>query len=300
MSPAENAPATQAPPQPGGPAVRVDGVSFSYPGVAEPALDGVSLTVDARERLGVLGPNGGGKSTLIRIVLGLIEPDRGTARVFGCAPKEARRQGWIGYVPQRSAAERAFPLSVRQVVRMPVAMRAGLFGRLDAKARRDADRAIELVGLQAVAERPIAALSGGQFQRVLIARAVAARPRLLLLDEPTVGIDVEGQRRFADMLGSLRDELGLAIVTVSHDVRTVALSSDRVACLRRTLHYHAAPDGLTPEVLAELFSHDVAALFGDPVHVHAHGDPHCVADGHTPCGDSHEVHEAGGAARAHD
>jgi len=242
-------------------AISVDRVSFAYPGVGT-VLDGVSLDVRSGERLGVLGPNGGGKSTLMRLIMGLAKPSGGSVRLLGGDPDRARREGRVGYLAQRVTAELGFPLSVRQVVAMPVSRRASPFGPTPRSALDAAARALELTGAGDLAERPIGGLSGGQLQRVMIARAVVTSPKVLLLDEPTVGIDVEGQRRFGEMLDRLRAELDLTVVTVSHDLRTVATTSDRVACLRRTLHYHDAPEGLTPEVLREVFSHDVEAVFG--------------------------------------
>ena len=272
------------------PAVTVDGVGHRYPDSQEDALCGITLSIERGERLGILGPNGGGKSTLIKIILGLIRPKSGTVLIDGEPPERARTDGLIGYVPQRSTAELRFPLGVRDVVRMPIIAGSGLFGRVPQEALDRAEQAMELVGITDLASRRIGALSGGQLQRALIARAVSCGPTLLLLDEPTVGIDISGQRQFAAMLSRLRDELDLTIVTVSHDVRTVGLSSDRVACLRRTLHYHDTPGGLSPEVLAELFSHDVAAVFGSEAHVHAHG-PECVHDGASSDGDCGCAHD---------
>lgn len=268
-------------------AIEVRGVGFAYPGVGA-VLDGVSLDVRGGERLGVLGPNGGGKSTLLKIILGLIKPATGSVRVLGEEPVHARRAGLVGYLAQKVTADLHFPLSVRQVVAMPASLGTAWWGGETRKARDATLGALALVGSDGLAERPIAALSGGQMQRVMIARAIVNRPRVLLLDEPTVGIDVEGQRRFGELVEHLRAELGLTVVTVSHDLRTVATTSDRVACLRRTLHYHDAPSGLTPAVLREVFSHDVEAVFGtDGVHVDHHPDGDAIAHGE-------------GHARAHD
>jgi zinc transport system ATP-binding protein len=267
---------------PGSPAVSYEGVSFSYAHSAEaqalPALQNITLRVEPGERLGILGPNGGGKSTLLKLTLGLLHGYTGRISIFGLSPQEARRRRLIGYVPQRIEAELAFPLSVRQVVQMSAGLGSTWWRPLPREVREDVARSLELVGAAALAERPIGKLSGGQLQRVMIARALACRPRLLLLDEPTVGIDVAGQQRFADLLRTLHDELRLTIMVVSHDIRTIAAGSDRVACLSRTLHSHVAPEGLTPRVLAEVFSHDVAAIFGD-VHVDAHLAEECPAGG---------------------
>lgn len=261
------------------PAVQYSNLSFSYPGnpadrARKPALDSISLTVNPGERLGVLGPNGGGKSTLLKLTLGLLEGHTGDISVFGLLPRTAVRKGLVGYVPQRAATETAFPLSARQVVEMGPALNVPAWKSLPPAARENVANAIEVVGAAPFADAPIGQLSGGQFQRIMIARALAASPRLLLLDEPTVGIDVAGQRQFADLLARLRDQLAMTVIVVSHDIRTVAAGCDRVACLSRTLHSHTAPEGLTPAVLAEVFRHDVAGIFGD-IHVHAHPAAAC-------------------------
>lgn len=270
-------------------AVECRGVTFRYPrasggtGPADdaPALKDITLSVRVGERLGILGPNGGGKSTLVKLILGLLPRQSGELAVFGVPPQEARKQGLIGYVPQRVEAELAFPLSVRQVVAMSA--QRGLMPWMSGdRARHDAiENAVEVVGLSSVADRAIGKLSGGQLQRAMIARALAGRPRILFLDEPTVGIDVGGQQRFAELLDSLHRKLGLTIVIVSHDIRVIAAGCDRVACLSRTLHFHDTPQGLTPKVLAEVFRHDVAGIFGD-VHVAAHVagscPPGCAVD----------------------
>lgn len=247
--------------QAGVPAVQYERVSFAYPGPpGEPprlALENVSLTVQAGERLGILGPNGGGKSTLLKLTLGVLTGYRGTIRVFGLPPRAARRERLLGYVPQRLGAELAFPLSVHQVVAMPATLALRPWARLPQEARRAIRETMTLVEIDALADVPIGRLSGGQLQRVMIARALAARPRVLLLDEPTVGIDIVGQQRFADLLHSLHVKLGLTIIVVSHDIRTIIAGCDRIACLSRTLHSHVDPRGLTPQVLAEVFRHDV-------------------------------------------
>lgn len=250
-------------------AIEFDGVWYSYPGSGVPAVEDVSLRVEPGERLGVLGPNGGGKSTLIKLALGLIEPDRGTVRVLDGEPARARRAGRIGSVSQRIVAEVAFPLSVRQVVAMPLVRSLEPWRRMDEASAQRVSQTLELVGIADQGDRPIGRLSGGQLQRVMIARAVVSQPSVLLLDEPTVGVDVSGQHRFADLLAGLHDELGLAIVVVSHDLRALVTGSDRVACLNRTLHVHTSPSGLTPQVLAEVFSHDVVGVLGE-MHVDAH------------------------------
>lgn len=269
-------------------AVVYDAVSYAYPhapadqrrsGRGGPALEGLSFTVRAGERLGILGPNGGGKSTLLRLTLGMMEPTAGRITVFGHSPREARRSRVVGYVPQRSEAESAFPLCVREVVTMAATVALPPWRGVSSDAKALVSRCLALVGAEDLADRHIGALSGGQTQRVLMARALAASPRLLLLDEPTVGIDAAGQRQFSEMLQRVQGELGVTIIIVSHDLRTVAAGCDRVACLSRTLHFHAAPAGLTPAVLAEVFRHDVSAIFGD-IHIDAHTAGECAGHHH--------------------
>ncbi|MDX2116923.1 MAG: metal ABC transporter ATP-binding protein [Planctomycetota bacterium] len=262
-------------------AVEYRGVSFAYrnrraadPGESRLALENVSLRVAAGQRLGILGPNGGGKSTLLKLTLGLLDAHEGEIRIFGRAPREARRERLVGYVPQRVEAELSFPITARQVVEMSATVGLPAWRGIDASTREHCRSMIELVDAAAFADAPVGRLSGGQLQRIMIARALAARPRVLLLDEPTVGIDVSGQKRFADLLVRLHDALGLTILVVSHDIRTVASGCDMIACLSRTLHAHVAPEGLTPGVLADVFRHDVAAIFGE-LHVHAHPADAC-------------------------
>ncbi|MCA9298998.1 MAG: metal ABC transporter ATP-binding protein [Phycisphaerales bacterium] len=249
-------------------AITVEHVDFSYvPG--EPVLRDISFTVAEGERLGILGPNGGGKSTLLKCLLGLLEPDRGTIRLFDRRPEESRHL--VGYVAQRSGADTSFPLSVRQVVAMGGEMLPRRFRAPDPRRFPDVDDLLRIVGMQDRADAPIGALSGGQVQRVMIARALAMHPRLMVFDEPTVGIDMVGQKQFAGLLDRIH-ALGTTIVIVSHELRTIATACDRVACLHRSLHVHQTRDGLTPQVLAELFSHDLEGL---DVHVHAHHASDC-------------------------
>ncbi len=192
---------------------------------------------------------------------------------------EARRHGAVAYVAQRLEAELTFPMSAGHVVRMGALCRLGPFERLSGERQQLVEQAIDVTGIAPVADQPIGTLSGGQVQRVMIARALAAKPRILVLDEPTIGVDPAGQIQFARLLETARDRFGLTIVIVSHDVKAIAAACDRVACLSRTLHSHIAPSGLTPQVLAEVFQHDVAAFFGD-VHVDAHTAAECTDPAH--------------------
>jgi zinc transport system ATP-binding protein len=270
-------------------AVQLDSVCYTYPGADAPAIENIQLQVPAGSRLGILGPNGGGKSTLLKIALGLLQPTSGRASIFGRAPAEARRAGLIGYVPQKVEAELGFPMSVREIVALGATWRISAWKSIPAGTRARIDEMLTLTGAAEFADRPIGSLSGGQMQRAMIARALAADPRILALDEPMVGIDAAGQQQFAALLDRIHRTLGVTILIISHDLRAIAAGSDRVACLARKLHSHVSPEGLTPQVLAELFSHDLAGIAGatGPVHVHAHRATECCEHEHGDGGHTH-------------
>lgn len=278
------------------PALSFESVRFAYPGGRE-VLRGIDVRVGSGEVLAVIGPNGGGKTTLLKLVLGLETPSAGTIRVLGGNAADARRSGRIGYVSQLQSsgdgALRRFPVSARQLVELGIEARRFGFGGFAKKTRERAQQALELVGATRLADRRVGSLSGGERQRVLIARAIAGEPEILALDEPTVGVDVAGQAAFAELLRTINETLDVTILLVSHDARAIAAGADvcdRVMCLRETVHFHDAPRGLTPDILAHLFEHELAGVFGD-VHMHAR-------DGErADCDDEHDEHDevAGGA-----
>lgn len=270
-------------------AVNIDHVSFTYPATGidslhVEALEGIDLNIDQHTKLGILGPNGGGKSTLIKLILGILKPSQGSIRIFDQTPQQARAKGLIGYLPQRIQADLDWPISVKQVVTLGRTCKHKPWQRPSADDHAAINHALELVNLQDLADRPIGALSGGQLQRAMIARAIAIRPKLLVLDEPMVGVDIAGQQRFGQLIDTLHTELDLTVIVVSHDMRAIAAVADRVACLSRTLHFHDAPEGLTPAVLAQVFAHDVAGVFGD-IHIDAHRAEDCDDPSHAS---SHE------------
>lgn len=253
--------------------VQIHGLEFGYG--RQPVLSGIDLHVETGTTLGLIGPNGGGKTTLIRLLLGALEPTAGSIRVAGYAPRKAVARGdLIGYLPQNPPTSSRLPLSVRQVVRMGLAGKTGLLKPYRREDLNFANSLLERVGIADFADRPVAALSGGELQRVYIARALAPRPKLLLLDEPTTGIDRGGQRRFIDFIQELKIALGLTIVFVSHDLRAVSSMSDRIACLNRTLHYHDVPDHLPAELVYSMFQCDLEAMGikGGRVCTHEHAD----------------------------
>jgi zinc transport system ATP-binding protein len=266
-------------------AVEIDNVSFVYPptGIdadSTLALDSVSFGVEQGTRLGILGPNGGGKSTLIKLILGLIQPTSGQLTVLGHSPSKARQLGLVGYLPQRIEADLDWPISVEQTVGLARSSKLKPWQKLTDHDHQAIDHALVLTEVEELRSRPIGALSGGQLQRTMIARAIATQPKLLVLDEPTVGVDIAGQQRFGALIETLQKELDLTVIIVTHDMRAVAAVADRVACLSRTLHFHDDPQGLTPAVLAQVFAHDVAGVFGE-LHVDAHTADDCTDPSHT-------------------
>ncbi len=225
-------------------AIELSGIFFSYDGA--PVLEDVSLTVPDGDFLVVLGPNGGGKSTLLKILLGLIRPQLGTAQVLGRPAGEAG--GQIGYLPQSTHISKGVPITVMDAVALGL-VRPGFRGCMGLRASQ-ADKglarvALERVGMAEQARRTLADLSGGQKQRVLIARALVSGPRLLLLDEPTASVDPQARNSLFGLLGQLNSEM--TIVMVSHDVSVLGRGVKSVACVNRTLHLHSSPS-LTPEM----------------------------------------------------
>jgi len=238
------------------PAIELSDVWFSYD--AGPVLRRVNVRVAEGEHVCMVGPNGGGKTTLLKLILGLLRPDRGQVRVFGGPPGEKR--GHVGYTPQHAAFDPQFPVSAADVVLMGRLGRAGRWGPYRRDDRRAADRALAEVGLADLRNGPFAALSGGQRQRVLIARALAAEPRLLLLDEPTASLDIGVEAEFHQLLGRLSDRMTLVIV--SHDVGFVSQLVTKVLCVHGQVAVHPT-DELTGELMLDLYGHDVRLIRHD-------------------------------------
>jgi zinc transport system ATP-binding protein len=234
------------------PYVELDGVDVSYGEVR--VLERIALTVEPGDFLGIIGPNGSGKTTLLRVILGLREPDRGTVRLFGHPPGAFRQWGRLGYVPQRATLDPGLPVTVREVVATGLTAGVGLFGRTTAAERRRVEVVLGHVGLQAHGEARIGALSIGQQQRVLIARALVSNPELLILDEPTGGVDPEAQTSFYALLRHLNRERDVTLVLVSHDIGVVAVEVTKLACLNRRLVFHGRPaDFLSDAALTALY-----------------------------------------------
>jgi zinc transport system ATP-binding protein len=230
-------------------------------------LEDINLDLNSGDFLGLIGPNGGGKSTLLKAILGLIKPDRGAILVFGLQPAAARKN--VGYMPQKTVFDRSFPLTALEVVLMGRFSRAGLMKRYRSVDRQAALSALEAVGMQDRAEKEIGLLSGGEQQRVFVARSLVGEPRLLLLDEPTTGIDAAQQNEFYDLLSRLNEKM--AIILVSHDLTAVSKYVNKIACLNQRLYYHGTK---------ELSKEDIEKAYGCPVDMIAHGTPHRVLREH--------------------
>lgn len=266
--------------------VCVNDVSFAYDRRA--VLRNIKLHVKEGSILGIIGPNGGGKSTLMKLMLGLLKPTEGTIEIMGQAPQKACADGsLVGYVPQKHVIDWNFPISVRQVVQLGLIGRKRLFLPFTKADRVATDDALAAVDMGDFGNSPIGALSGGQQQRVFIARALINKPKILFLDEPTTGIDHAGQEKFVRLIDTIKRQFGLTIVMVSHDLRSVVASCDRVACLSQSLHYHDHPRSLSRDVLFKVFQCDLDAVLeqhapvpGDNCCGHDHGHDHGVLGGH--------------------
>lgn len=231
-----------------GPVVRFEDVRFRYPTAAEPVLTDVSFSVDTRSHICVIGPNGGGKTTLLKLMLGLLQPDAGTAQLFGIPPHRACRH--VGYVPQYSVIKPGFPITVNEVV-LTGCVERHRFGWHQRSCGESADQIMAELEIQDLADRPFSRLSGGERQRVLIARALVGGPSLLLLDEPTANIDPKVQQQVRDALVQLSRRM--TVITVSHDLDYISDVLDGVFFVNRSVRV-LQPDEVTSDAVWELFT----------------------------------------------
>jgi zinc transport system ATP-binding protein len=236
-------------------AVELRDVSFAYP-AAPPVLEHVSLAVEPGAFVALAGPNGGGKTTLVRLLLGLERPTSGSALLFGEPAHRFSRRATLGYLAQRSTLGTSAPATVREVVSAGRLAAGGLLGPLRRRDRAIVGEAIERVGLADHADAPLSRLSGGQQQRAFIAKALAGEPSLLVLDEPTTGVDAESQNALAALLDRLHRDLNVTVLYVSHEFGAVESFVERLVLVRRTILYDGAPERLP-------------AVWHDPSHAHA-------------------------------
>jgi zinc transport system ATP-binding protein len=232
------------------------------------ALKDINLTIHSGDYLGIIGPNGGGKTTLLKSILGLINISQGDIELFG---QKNFDKNYLSYVPQIVEADRDFPITVGEVV---------LMGRINSKIKpfftyskedkESANKTLEKIGIESLKNRKICDLSGGEFQKTMIARALVNNPKLLLLDEPTSNIDVSSRKNIYDILNELNKET--TIVMVSHDMLAISSNVKNIACINKTLVYHGEPK-ITVDLMDK--------LYGCPVDLIAHGVPHRVLREHS-------------------
>jgi zinc transport system ATP-binding protein len=227
-------------------------------------LEEINMTVGEREIVSIVGPNGSGKTTLLKCIMGFKDPFRGTIEIFGRSPKQVRHSGIFGYLPQSSQYDLNFPVNVFDVVAMARYSKNGVFERLTKEDRAIINESLEKVEMRDFIRHHFGSLSGGQKQRVLIARALANRPKILMLDEPSTGLDAVSQDNFYQLLRTLREREGLTILMVSHDIGAVSNIVDRLACIRRKMHFHGKVEECAPdEAMAKVFGKNIYIVSHD-------------------------------------
>ncbi len=240
--------------------LRVDNLSFRYQ--EELVLDQVSFSIDRGDYVGLVGPNGSGKSTLVKVILGLLSLQDGEVFLFDTPLKKFQSWEKVGYVPQYVFRnDRNFPATVREVVESGHMGRAPLWCQFGFGACHSLDEPLALTGTEHLLHRRIGELSGGERQRVFIARALVSKPELLILDEPTTGVDQAAQTDFYALLKRLNEEHGLTILLISHDLEVVAHETKKALCLNRSLVHTGPAETLHDEEV-------LYKLFGDRIHHH--------------------------------
>lgn len=232
------------------PVIQLEHVSFGYNGYR--VLEDVSLTIYERDFLCIVGPNAGGKTTLLKLILGLLKPGSGTVRVFGQSPVKTRSR--MGYMPQHASLDPLFPVSVMDVVLMGKLGNGNKFGLFRKSDREAAMEALARVELCDIRKRAFSDLSGGQRQRVLIARALVSDPEILLLDEPTANVDAAVETGFYELLSQLNEKMTVALVT--HDLGFVSHYVKGVACVNRRVVVHPTSE-ITGEMIQEMYGCDM-------------------------------------------
>jgi zinc transport system ATP-binding protein len=222
-------------------AITLDNVSFSYDNT--PVLENVSLSIQEGDFVGIFGPNGGGKTTLLQLIMGFLSPTEGKVSLWNAPPEKALSQ--IGYVPQIARFDKQFPITVEEVVLMGCLSQLSSWGTLKLQHRQLALEALKQVGMESFKDHSFGNLSGGQAQRVLIARALASKPKLLILDEPTASVDPEAEEAILQILTSLKKSITILMVT--HDLQTIVQKVEKLLCVHRHIHL------LSPSEVCEHF-----------------------------------------------
>ena len=253
--------------------IEIEGLTFSYG--QRKALENINLTVKEGDFLGLVGPNGSGKSTLIKCMLGLLTPTQGTVKLFGKPINKFKHWNDVGFVSQKANSfNSGFPATVFEVVSMGLYGKVGLFRFLTKKHKEKVRETIRQVGMEEYMNQNIGELSGGQQQRVFIARALVSDPKLLILDEPTVGVDVKSVAHFYQMLRKLNQEQGITLLLVTHDIGAMTEHVTEVACLNKHLHFHGATKEFAEqqeEMMPKIYGHDVQIIIHNHSHDHVEG-----------------------------
>jgi zinc transport system ATP-binding protein len=234
--------------------LEIENVSYSYDTL--PVLDSISMSVFQNEFIGIIGPNGGGKTTLLRIILGQLAPKSGSVKLFGKKPREVLQR--IGYMPQYSSINKRLLLSVEEIVAMGLFKESHLFPFISKAKHKKIESVLAMLGLEKLKKKFYSELSGGQKQRTLLARAIISEPDLLLLDEPTSSIDYHTEIDIYDYLRELNKEM--TVLLVSHDISVISTLVDIVVCLNRNVAIHKKEDITTELITRELYNSDVGVV----------------------------------------
>ena len=246
------------------PVVEVRDLSVKYPnGVM--ALEGINIDVNERDLIALIGPNGAGKSTLLKVILGLTKPTSGSVTLFGCLDL-SKNLKYVGYVPQSAQArDPNLPFSVYETVMIGRTPHAGLFHGMGAEDRQKVEETLKLFGIYELKDRKIGQLSGGQSQRVFLAKAMVAEPKLLLLDEPTSGVDTTSKKEFYNILERLNKERGITIILSSHDIGVITKIANRVLCINRSQFFCGENEDFAADI-------EIHKMYEHPVEIMEHHD----------------------------
>lgn len=244
------------------PIIKINNISYKY--TKDMVLEDVSFEVPKGAFLAIVGPNGSGKSTLLKLILGLLKTQSGTIELFGENIRQFKDWQKIGFVSQKANSfNSGFPATVFEVVQSGLTKKIGLFKFASKADKQKVKKALEAVDMLSYQNRNIGELSGGQQQRVFIARSLVVEPELMILDEPTVGVDAKNVHQFYELLEKLNKKFGITLILVTHDVGTVTDKVTHVACLNNNLHFHgntAEYNQLNEEELSSLYGHDIKLL----------------------------------------
>ncbi|GAB3057605.1 metal ABC transporter ATP-binding protein [Virgibacillus ainsalahensis] len=246
------------------PVVSMKNISFMYE--QKKVLNHINFEIPRGSFMGLLGPNGGGKTTLIKLILGLLKPSEGNIHVLNQPIEKFKEWNKVGFVSQKANAfNTGFPSTVFEVVSMGLTAKVGYLKFFNRKHKKMILHAIDQVGMLEYAYENIGNLSGGQQQRIFIARSLVNEPELLILDEPTVGVDFENVQRFYELLHDLNEQRNITLLLVTHDTGTITEHATDIVCLNKTLHFHG-----NPAEYRSLTEKDLSRLYGHPIHIVTH------------------------------